>query len=44
MINLLTLFKEIISVYAENHKERQSTASVTGKADGTYSYLLALKG
>jgi hypothetical protein len=36
------LFKEIISVYAENHTKHINTKrSIT---DGTYSYRSALKG
>jgi hypothetical protein len=43
-INWLTLFKEIIAVYAENHTKPTNTneASLTDKTDGTYSYLSAL--
>jgi hypothetical protein len=34
-INLLTLFKEIIAVYSENHaKQIQNAALLTVKADG----------
>jgi hypothetical protein len=37
------LFKEIIAVYAENHtKQIQNVASLTVKADGTYSHCSAL--
>jgi hypothetical protein len=40
------LLKKVIAVYAENHRnpQIQNEASVTGKADGTYSYLSNLKG
>jgi hypothetical protein len=42
-INWLTLFKEIIPVYVENHTKPTNTnaASFIGKGDGTYSYLSA---
>jgi hypothetical protein len=45
-INLLTLFKEIIPVYAENDTKptNKNETSLIDKADGTYSYLPALKG
>jgi hypothetical protein len=45
-INWLMLFKEIIAVYSENHTKPkiQNTALLTVKADGSYSYLSALKG
>jgi hypothetical protein len=43
-INWLTLFKEIIAVYSDNHaKQIQNAALLTVKADGSYSYRLALK-
>jgi hypothetical protein len=44
-MNLLPLFKEIIPGYAENNMKPTNTkwASLSGKADGTYSYLSALK-
>jgi hypothetical protein len=39
MINLLRLFKEIISIYDENHGKATNTnaTSLTGKVVGTYS-------
>jgi hypothetical protein len=45
-IDLLTMFKEMIPVYAENNTKPTNTERdvMTGKADGIYSYLLALKG
>jgi hypothetical protein len=45
-INWLTLFKEIIDVYSENHTKPLHTnaALLTVKADGSYSYDSALKG
>jgi hypothetical protein len=45
-INWLTLFKEIIAVYIENHmKPIHTIYSITNfKAGGTYSYHWALKG
>jgi hypothetical protein len=45
-INWLTLFKEIITVYSENHKSPyiQNAELLIDKADGTYSYQSALKG
>jgi hypothetical protein len=45
-INWLTLFKEIIAVYSENHAKPiiQNAALLTVKADGSYSYFSALKG
>jgi hypothetical protein len=44
-INWLTLFNEIIAVYADSHpKKTQNVVSVIVKADGTYSYRSALKG
>jgi hypothetical protein len=44
-INWLTLFKEIIAVYIENHTKpiNQNAALLTAKADGSYSYRSALK-
>jgi hypothetical protein len=39
------LFKEIITVYSENHiKPINTKCNITVKADGSYSYHLALKG
>jgi hypothetical protein len=39
-INWLTLFKEIIAVYSENHAKPINTkCSITVKADGSYSSL-----
>jgi hypothetical protein len=40
------LFKEIIAVYIENHAKSINTnaALLTVKADGSYSYLSALRG
>jgi hypothetical protein len=45
-INWLTLFKEIIAVYRENHTKPINTnrTLLTVKADGSYSYRSALKG
>jgi hypothetical protein len=45
-INCLMLFKEIIYVYAENHRKHIDTKySVAGcQTDGIYSYRSALKG
>jgi hypothetical protein len=44
-IDFLTLFKEIIAVYSENHAKSINTKfSITVKADGSYSYRSALKG
>jgi hypothetical protein len=46
-INWLTLFKEIIAVHNEDHTKHintQNVALLIVKADGTYSYRLALKG
>jgi hypothetical protein len=44
-INWLTLFKEIIAVYSENHmKHIQNEELLIVKAGGTYSYHWALKG
>jgi hypothetical protein len=45
-IKWLTLFKEIIAVYSENHKKQyiQNEALLTVKADGSYSYRSALNG
>jgi hypothetical protein len=39
------LFKAVIAVYAENHTKhiKRKAASLTVKADGTYSYRSALK-
>jgi hypothetical protein len=43
-INWLTLFKEIIAVYGENHAKPINTkCSIIVKADGSYSYRSALK-
>jgi hypothetical protein len=45
-INRLTLFKEIIAVYSENHKNQKITneeLSTVG-TDGVYSYHWALNG
>jgi hypothetical protein len=46
MINWLTMFKEIIADYSKNHAKPINTKSelLTVKADGSYSYRLALKG
>jgi hypothetical protein len=44
MLNLLTLFKEVIPVYTQSYEAHTYKASLTGKVDGTYSYLSALKG
>jgi hypothetical protein len=41
-INLLTLLKEIIPVHA--YETRKYEASLTGKADGAYSYRSAWGG
>jgi hypothetical protein len=42
-INLLTLFKKLIPVYAEiRHSQIQNAASLNGTVDGTHSYLSAL--
>jgi hypothetical protein len=40
------LFKEVITVYSENHTKpvHKNVALLTVKADGSYSYRLALKG
>jgi hypothetical protein len=40
------LFKEVIAAYSENHTEAINTnaALLNAKADGSYSYCLALKG
>jgi hypothetical protein len=45
-INWLTLFKEIITVYSENHAKPINTkcSIITVKAGGSYSYRSALKG
>jgi hypothetical protein len=49
-INWLTLFKEIIAVYGENHTKRintlcgQNVELLNLKTGGTYSYHCALKG
>jgi hypothetical protein len=44
-INWLTLFKEIITVYSENHAKPINTkSSIIVKADGSYRYRSALKG
>jgi hypothetical protein len=45
-INWLTLFKEIIAVYSENHAKPiiQNEALLTVKGDGSYIYRSALKG
>jgi hypothetical protein len=43
-INFLTLFKEIIAVYSENHAKPINSALLTVKADGSYSYRSGLKG
>jgi hypothetical protein len=45
-INWLTLFKEIIAVYSENHAKPiiQNAALLTVNADGSYSYHPTLKG
>jgi hypothetical protein len=45
-IKLLMLFKEIITVYSENHAKpiNKNAALLTVKADGSYSYRSALKG
>jgi hypothetical protein len=45
-INWLTMLKEIIAVYSENHTKPINTkCSITDwKADGSYSYSSALKG
>jgi len=45
-INWLTLFKEIITVYSENHKKPINTKySITDcQAAGTYGYHSALEG
>jgi hypothetical protein len=45
-INWLTLFKEIIAVYSENHMKPINTkwGLLIAKADGTYAYHSALKG
>jgi hypothetical protein len=44
-INWLTLFKEIIAVYSENHMEhKQNAALLTVRADGTYIYHWTSKG
>jgi hypothetical protein len=44
-INWLTLFKEMFTVYSENHaKPIQKAALLIVKADGSYSYRSALKG
>jgi hypothetical protein len=42
-INWLTLFKEIIIVYSENHT-KQTVVLLIVKAGGTYNYHSALKG
>jgi hypothetical protein len=44
-INWLTLFKEIIAVYRENHTKPQiqNTASLNSKVEGIYSYRLGFK-
>jgi hypothetical protein len=47
MINWLTLFKELITVYTENHIQPINTNAVLllVQADGTYIYLpLGFKG
>jgi hypothetical protein len=44
-INWLTLFKEIIAVYSENHtKQAQNTELLIIEVGGTYSYHWALRG
>jgi hypothetical protein len=49
-MNWLTLFKEIIAVYCENHTKsvnklcEQNAELFIVKAGGTYSYHWALKG
>jgi hypothetical protein len=44
-INWLSLFKEIIAVYSENHIEHIPSAKLLiVKAAGAYSYHSALKG
>jgi uracil DNA glycosylase len=49
-INWLTLFKEIIAVYSENHTKHinttwgQNAELLNVKSGGTYSYHCALKG
>jgi lipoate-protein ligase B len=49
-INWLTLFREIIAVYSENHTKHMNTiceqnAELSNvQAGGTYSYHCALKG
>jgi hypothetical protein len=44
-INWLTLFKEIIAVYSENHTKPINTeCRLIAKGAGTYRYHLALKG
>jgi hypothetical protein len=44
-INNLMLFKTIIAVYGENHREPiQNTELLLVNSAGTYSYHLALKG
>jgi hypothetical protein len=41
-INYVTLFKQIIAVYGDNHKYQTVLLTVT--ALGTYNYRFALKG
>jgi hypothetical protein len=49
MFSWLTLFKEIIAVYSENHTKpintlcRQNAELLIAEAGGTYSYLRVLK-
>jgi hypothetical protein len=43
-INWLTLFKEIIAVYSENHTKPINTTWRVVEAGGTYCYNWALKG
>jgi hypothetical protein len=43
-INFLTLFKEIIAVYVENHPKPINTKCSITDSFGSYSYRSALKG
>jgi hypothetical protein len=43
-INWLTLFKEIIAVYSENHMKPINTELVNLNVGGTYIYQCASKG
>jgi hypothetical protein len=43
-ISWLRLFEEITAVYTENHTEIQNAVLIIVKAEGIYSYYLALKG